>query len=422
MTVSTTHIENTFTGDGVQTVFDFTFHILASTDLEAFVDDVAQSSSVYTVAINADQEADPGGSVTFMTPPPDDDEVLIRRVTPTIQSVGFSQESKLNSVALEAVLDKLTLLLQEAKFGTQGPTGATGPTGPAGPTAGIGGSGVRQAPTSGTLTGTYDHEGDWTSTGPITAERLRLRVRGSVTLNHAMTVSTELLGGANGAVGSLSNGGRGSGIGGGDGGVTVNGVQTHAGAGGGNGGNGGGGGTLGGTQQTPGGRAYQYEHQLAGSGGGGGSGVSTAAGAGGNGGGAVYIEATEDITINANISANGANGTAGTSNSDSGGGGGSGGTFAAICGGTYTQSVASTISLNGGNGGNGGGTNSDGGGGGGGGRNFVRALGTATVSGTVNRAGGSGGTGTGGGKNGEAGSTGVSDVVGGTGYGVRVGP
>lgn len=138
MTVSTTHIENEFTADGSQTVFNFTFHTLSTDHIEVYKDDVLQVAG-FTKTLNANQEQSPGGNVTFTVAPALNAEILIQRVTPITQAVAFTGESRLNTEALETALDKTVLLLQEAAARTQGPTGATGATGAQGPSGDIGG-------------------------------------------------------------------------------------------------------------------------------------------------------------------------------------------------------------------------------------------------------------------------------------------
>lgn len=138
MTVSTTHVGNTFVGDGVTTVFNFTFQALSSTDIQVLKAGVLQLTGV-TVTLNQDQENNPGGNATFLVAPALGVSVDAERVTDITQEVGFTNESKLNTKNLELVMDKLTLLLQEAKARTQGQQGIQGIQGIQGPPGSIGG-------------------------------------------------------------------------------------------------------------------------------------------------------------------------------------------------------------------------------------------------------------------------------------------
>lgn len=113
MTVATTHAENKFTGDGVQTVFTFTFQVVKTApNLVVLKSNVVQVGT-YTTAINADQEASPGGTVTFSVAPANGAEVIVRRVNPQTQSTDFPLEAKLSTASVEAALDKAYMCVQE---------------------------------------------------------------------------------------------------------------------------------------------------------------------------------------------------------------------------------------------------------------------------------------------------------------------
>jgi hypothetical protein len=282
----------------------------------------------------------------------------------------------------------------------------------------------RAAPTSGTLTGDYVHYGDWNLSNTVTCNRCRIFVKGNVVIDNAITVNTELSGGLSSA-NAKQPGGRGLGLGGGNGGTVIHdasGAIVQSGGGGGNGGAGGRGGShITYSAGGQGGPAYNIENQLAGSGGGSGCGWTTTGGAGGAGGGGLLIVATGNITVSSNITAAGGAGSAGSGALDGGGGGGSGGTVAMICGGTWTNTA--TISVVGGAGGNSGASNAAGGGGGGGGRVWIRSGSTADNSGgTVTVTGGAVGTSAGTGTAAVAGSSGSSDIVGGATYPMRSAP
>jgi hypothetical protein len=271
-----------------------------------------------------------------------------------------------------------------------------------------GGTSLRALPTSGTLTGTYYHVGNWTSTGTITCNRCYIHVVGTFTLNHALTVNTELTGGlGTSAVAGLA--GAGSGLGGGQPGSPANAAanQIVAGGGGGFGGAGGNGGSsitadVGGR----GGRTYDILHQLCGSAGAGGAG-SGAGGNGGAAGGGLYIETSGDIVINANITATGgAGGSTGVA-SGAAGGGGSGGGIDIRSAGTVTINATRQVTAIGGAGGDASSTTDAAGGGGGGGYIAIHGT-TVTNNGTVSAVAGNAGTGNAGTATPTAGSTGVT--------------
>lgn len=235
------------------------------------------------------------------------------------------------------------------------------------PTPPFGQGNYNPPPTTGTLTGEYWTSGNWTTTGNITCNHVRLHVGGNVTINNPVTVNTELASGA--GLGSISVGRTGTVIGtvsstaggsyGGQGGVCTS-VPTYA------------------SSST-----YSLDNYLGGSAG---TYGDTVSGIGGSGGGGLYIECAGNVTIGANITANGGAGAAG--GGSVAGSGGSGGAIDIRCLGTTTISAGSTLAANGGAGAN----NGTGGGGGGGGCIRIRCA-SLSNGGTITVTGGAAGTG-----------------------------
>jgi hypothetical protein len=268
---------------------------------------------------------------------------------------------------------------------------------------------MRTLPTSGTLTGDYVYIGNYTTTNTITCNRCRWFITGTVTISHAITVNTELKGGLGSAATAGAAAGSGSGLGGGNWGSPSNAAANNI-VGGGGGGFGGAGGDGGSSTASEfggkGGRAYDILHSLCGSGGAGGTGAG-GGGAGGDGGGGFYLEATGNITIDANITAAGGDGTDTSAGSAAAGGAGSGGGIDIRSLGTVTINAARTISAVGGTGGDAGGATDAAGGGGGGG--YVAIHGSSvTNNGSVTVTGGNAGTGNAGGSTPTAGAAGTS--------------
>lgn len=288
----------------------------------------------------------------------------------------------------------------------------------------FGGSGRRTFPTSGSVSGYYEHDGNWSSTNSLTVDKFCVvRVRGTFTLNagHTITVNSSLPGGEAPTTTFGSPDGAGPGAGRGD--SRYAGISRSGGGGGGNGGAGGGGGSTGGEGGAGGakngGPAYDWFTfpLIGGSGGGAGSMVTTAGAAGGAGGGVLIVISTGAVSIDANITAAGSNaGATGGGNSDCGAGGGAGGTVVFVTDSTWTLQAGRTISVAGGAGGAGTAANGAGGGGGSGGKVIVRSTGAATTTGTIAVTAGAAGAGAGAGGAGTAGAAGVSDVVGGASY------
>jgi len=128
MTVSTTHIENTFTGNGSQLVFNFTFQALHKDHVIVSLAGVDQSLG-FTTTLNSDQQQSPGGTVTFSVAPGLSVAVKARRSTPRTQLIDFTHEARLDMDAMEAAMDKFVMIAQEIAAGAVGPAGPAGPQG-----------------------------------------------------------------------------------------------------------------------------------------------------------------------------------------------------------------------------------------------------------------------------------------------------
>ncbi|MCA0314216.1 MAG: hypothetical protein LCH63_10310 [Candidatus Melainabacteria bacterium] len=271
---------------------------------------------------------------------------------------------------------------------------------------GFGGNGSRSLPTSGSISGDYYHDGDWTATGALTiADGTRIFVKNCSTFNmgsYSHVVSTRANSGGKGRPTSGNNG-QNIATGSGPGAAAVGGgagVSVVAGPGGaGFGGRGGRGGSYS-DHFMPGGAIYSPRQFFGGTGGNSGmhySSTSNAAPDGGEAGGALYLE----ISLNpgglctlGNLNLNGGAGTNAPTTNYSGSAGASGGCFVARIRGEAILPASRTISVNGGAGGGvgSGGTANAAAGGGGAGVIDIEAT-TWTNSGTLQANGGGAGSG-----------------------------
>lgn len=271
---------------------------------------------------------------------------------------------------------------------------------------GFGGNGSRSLPTSGSISGDYYHDGDWTATGALTiASDTRIFVRNASTFDFSTfnhVVSTRPNSGGKGRPTS-GNYGQNIATGSGPGAATVGGgagVSVVAGPGGaGFGGRGGRGGSYS-NHFMPGGAIYSPRQFFGGTGGNSGmhyASTSNAAPDGGEAGGALYLE----ISLNpgglctlGNLNLNGGAGTNAPTTNYSGSAGASGGCFVARIRGEAILPAGRTISVNGGAGGGvgSGGTANAAAGGGGAGVIDIEAT-TWTNSGTLQANGGAAGSG-----------------------------
>lgn len=116
MTVQTTNTQNSSIGDGVTVLFNFTFQSLSAAWVKAQT--ITPAGAVtnrtdITVALNADQEATPGGTVTFDTAPVSGHTVRIYRDTPLTQGTDYTDYDAFPAESHEDALDKLTMITQE---------------------------------------------------------------------------------------------------------------------------------------------------------------------------------------------------------------------------------------------------------------------------------------------------------------------
>lgn len=109
-----------------QTVFPFNFRCDVSATL--FVSKNAIAQGGFTVALNADQTAAPGGSITLAVGALLADVVKVQRITPQTQSAAFSQYGAFSSASLMAVLDSLVMMIQELSVLANAAGGIVPPT------------------------------------------------------------------------------------------------------------------------------------------------------------------------------------------------------------------------------------------------------------------------------------------------------
>ncbi len=108
MTVQATVNSITYTGDGAQLVFNFTFR----------VDDVAWLSVDFlddfdTFALNPDQETTPGGTATYLVAPPNLQLLTILRATPQNQLIDYTRYDPFDSDSHEDALDRIVMMIQD---------------------------------------------------------------------------------------------------------------------------------------------------------------------------------------------------------------------------------------------------------------------------------------------------------------------
>lgn len=110
MTVSSTERFQSFVPDGIVKSFDFTFRCNDPAWISIEIDTVEVGG--YSVTLNADQEADPGGTVDFVVAPTGTQLVVIRN-TDLTQQTEYNPFGRFPASSHEAALDKLAMAIQD---------------------------------------------------------------------------------------------------------------------------------------------------------------------------------------------------------------------------------------------------------------------------------------------------------------------
>ena len=118
MTVSSTTVKNSASGDGSTTQFTYSFKIFADTDLEVIIRSSTGTETVktltthYTVAGAGDAS---GGSITFTSgnTPASGQTVVIRREVPQTQAIDYIANDPFPAESHEEGLDRATMTIQQ---------------------------------------------------------------------------------------------------------------------------------------------------------------------------------------------------------------------------------------------------------------------------------------------------------------------
>lgn len=121
MTISSTTRSVSFTGNGSASTFAFAFKVFQQSDLllvllntTTFVSTTLALTTDYSVALNANQDVSPGGSITLTAGPLASGFTLtITSDLPNTQLTEFINQGGFYPEVLTASLDRLTILVQQ---------------------------------------------------------------------------------------------------------------------------------------------------------------------------------------------------------------------------------------------------------------------------------------------------------------------
>lgn len=111
-----------YTGDGSTDDFDFSFKVQAAADVKVVstvttdgvqIDTTLTLTTHYTILLNADQGASPGGTVTINTPPASSVKITILRNVTATQGASLPNQGGFYPKVIENALDKQAMLVQQ---------------------------------------------------------------------------------------------------------------------------------------------------------------------------------------------------------------------------------------------------------------------------------------------------------------------
>lgn len=108
-----------FTGNGVTTAFPFSFKVFAATDATVTVANTQWNESVlalgadYAVALNADQDAAPGGTVTLAAPLASGHRLVVSSAVPNLQPTDITNNGGFYPRVIEDALDRHVAQVQQ---------------------------------------------------------------------------------------------------------------------------------------------------------------------------------------------------------------------------------------------------------------------------------------------------------------------
>ena len=117
MTISTTTIKNSYSGNGVLTVFAYTFKIATTADIEVIIRSSTGSETVKDLTTHysvSGAGSASGGNVTMGTPPATGETLVIRRATTQTQAVDLVENDPFTADSVEGAFDKNLRVIEEA--------------------------------------------------------------------------------------------------------------------------------------------------------------------------------------------------------------------------------------------------------------------------------------------------------------------
>lgn len=116
MTISTTIIKVSYSGNGSQTVFPYTFKINAEADIQVIIRASNGTETVKTLTTDYSVSgvgSASGGNITMVTAPSSTETIVIRRETTQTQTVDLVENDPFTAETVEGAFDKSVAIAQE---------------------------------------------------------------------------------------------------------------------------------------------------------------------------------------------------------------------------------------------------------------------------------------------------------------------
>lgn len=115
MTVSTVEPFVRYTGDGISDEFGFSFKCTDWSEIRVIVDDgtTANSGVEFVANIAADQDANPGGTITLSSVPEAGWEIYIASAVQPLQTTDLKNATTFRASVIENWMDRMTIVIQQ---------------------------------------------------------------------------------------------------------------------------------------------------------------------------------------------------------------------------------------------------------------------------------------------------------------------
>ena len=120
MTISSTTVKNSYSGDGSTTTFNYTFKIFADSDLQVIIRSSTATETVKTITTHytvTGAGSASGGTVVFTSGniPASGETVVLRRAVPQTQAIDYIANDPFPAESHEEGLDRATMTLQQVQ-------------------------------------------------------------------------------------------------------------------------------------------------------------------------------------------------------------------------------------------------------------------------------------------------------------------